>query len=232
MPNPIPYYQDDRVTLYHGDARDIVPALEPGSVKAVVTDPPFFMPATHYQARTHYQRAWSDTSILAEFWRTVVDDSVRALSEDGHLVTFCNGESYAVFYPELYRRFDTMKSIVWDKGQIGMGRVWRNRHELVIAARWKGSTFTEDGVTRSDVLAHKPTHSSRREHPVEKPAGLLADLILPITAPGDLVLDPFAGSGTTGEAALSLGRRAILIEGEKQYCDAIVRRLTKEPARA
>lgn len=223
-----PYYEHAGVTIYHGDCREILPTLEHASVQAVVTDPPFFMPAVHYQSRVKHQRAWSDTSILSAFWRGVVADVLPLMKPTGHFLAFCNGDSFAVFYPEMYRAFDFLASLVWDKGHVGLGRVWRHQHELIIAARWSESTFVDDGKLRSDILRATATPPADREHPVEKPGPLLGQLIAPTTATGDLVLDPFMGSGTTLEAARNLGRRAIGIEGEERYCEMAARRLSQE----
>jgi site-specific DNA-methyltransferase (adenine-specific) len=227
-PLPTPYYDRDGITIYHGDAREILPLLEQRSVDAVLTDPPFFMPATHYQSRVDWQRSWSDTSILAAFWSVVLDCAVPSLKRSGHFLTFCNGDSYPVFYPEMYRRFDYLKSLVWDKGHVGLGRVWRNQHELVIAARWNDAEFVEDGELRSDVMQYKATPSSEREHPVEKPPALLSHMLRPTVPLGGVVLDPFMGSGTTLRAAKDLGLRAIGIEGEERYCEIAVKRLSQE----
>lgn len=222
-----PYYEDGAVTIYHGDCLEILPQLR-ASFDVVLTDPPFFMPATHYQSRVKWQRSWSDTSVLAAFWASVLDAAVPKMRQTGHFLTFCNGDSYPVFYPEMYRRFDFLKSIVWDKGHVGLGRVWRNQHELVIAARWNESTFHEDGVLRADVVRFEATPSADREHPVEKPDSLLRWLLEPVTRPGDVVLDPFAGSGSTLSAAKQAGRRAIGIEGEERYCEVAAMRCSQE----
>ena len=223
-----PYYDRDGITIYHGDCREVLPSLAANSVDLLLTDPPFFMPANHYQSRVDWQRSWSDTSVLAAFWSTVVDEGVRTLRPTGHFLTFCNGDSYPVFYPEMYRRFDYLKSLVWDKGRVGLGRVWRNQHELVIAARFKDSVFREDGKLRSDVLQYKATRPKDRVHPVEKPTSLLSALIEPTVPPGGVVLDPFMGSGTTLKAARSLGLRAIGIEGEERYCQSAVGLLSQQ----
>src|SRR5689334_5736758 len=145
-----PYYEHAGITIYHGDCREVLPGLTDWS-DAVVTDPPFFMPATHYQSRVDWQRSWSDTSVLSAFWATVLDLTLPHLKGTGHFLTFCNADSYPVFYPEMYRRFDFLKSLVWDKGHVGLGRVWRNQHELIIAARWGEAVFREDGKLRADV---------------------------------------------------------------------------------
>ena len=222
-----PYYADAHVAIYHGDCRDVLPALV-GRVDAVLTDPPFFMPATHYQSRVEWQRSWSDTSVLASFWSVVLEVTLPRLRRTGHFLAFCNGDSYPVFYPEMYRRFDFLKSLVWDKGHVGLGRVWRNQHELLIAARWSEAVFVEDGDLRADVFTFKATPSADREHPVEKPEALLRWLLAPVVPRGGCVLDPFMGSGTTLYAAKQMGLRAIGIEGEERYCEVAARRCSQE----
>lgn len=219
-----PYYEHAGITIYHGDCREVLPSLDI-KCDAVVTDPPFFMPATHYQSRTQWQRAWSDTSVLASFWAVVVDACIAKMKPTGHLIAFCNGDSYPVFYPEMYRRFDTLKCLVWDKGQIGMGHGWRNQHELAIAARWSSSVF--NGWS-ADVIKAKSTRSIERDHPVQKPDALMAVLLKPVTPDDGMVLDPFIGSGSTLTAAASCGRRAIGIEGEERYCEIAAKRLNQE----
>lgn len=214
--------------MYLGDCLEILPTLP--KVDAVITDPPFFMPATHYQSRVGWQRTWGDTSVLRGYWEAVCDRVVERLQRTGHFLAFCNHESYPVFYPVMYGRFDYLKALVWDKGHVGLGRVWRNQHELVIAARWNTSEFREDGKLRADVLKASASASGDREHPVEKPESLLADLIEPTTQPGQIVLDPFAGSGTTGSAALSRGRKFIGIEIERKYFDIACERLRRAKA--
>ena len=217
-----PYYDDGHgIVIYHGDCRE----LELRGVDAVVTDPPFFMPADHFQSRVKWQRSWGDVSVLGTFWRATLDVLVPTLKGTGHLVTFCNGDSYPVFYPEMYRRFDVMKCLVWDKGHVGLGRIWRHQHELAIAARWRESFVDIGGKLWTDVISVKATSSCDREHPVEKPERLLAQIIQPITPLGGLVLDPFMGGGSTIVAAKALGRRAVGIEIEERYCEIAAKRL-------
>src|SRR5215207_1947438 len=96
-----PYYDSGGIQIFHGDCRDVLPTLKQQSVDLLLTDPPFFMPATHYQSRVQYQRVWSDTSILATFWAVVLDALIPAVRPTGHAITFCNGDSYPVFYPEM-----------------------------------------------------------------------------------------------------------------------------------
>lgn len=221
-----PYYADDLVTIYHGDSREV--PLRPGSVDAIVTDPPFFMPAAHFQSRVKWQRSWGDVSVLGTFWATMLDVLTPALRPTGHFLTFCNGDSYPVFYPEMYRRFDTLKALVWDKGHVGLGRIWRHQHELILAGRWAESFADIRGRLYSDVIRVDATPSGDREHPVEKPPALLLLLMEPITPDRGTVLDPFMGGGSTLVAAKALGRRSIGIEIEERYCEVAANRCRQD----
>jgi len=218
-----PYYEENGITIYHGDCMDILPELDP--VDLVLTDPPFFLPADHFQSRVKWQRSWGDVSVLGVFW-SVILDTVK-LKNTGHFLSFCNADSYPVFYPEMYRRFDKIKCLVWDKGHVGLGRIWRHQHELIIAARYRESFVNINGKLFSDVIKKNATPSTDRDHPVEKPCGVFLPLIEPVTPKDGMVLDPFMGSGTTLVAAKQLGRKAIGIEIEEKYCEVAVKRLAQ-----
>lgn len=128
-----PYYEQDGIAIYHGDCLDVLPAIG-RTANLVLIDPPFFMPAQQYAGRTGWQRSWADTSILATWWRTVVETLAARLATDGHFLTFCDDESYAVFFPVLYARFCNIGSLVWDKKSPGwvrrgvMPMNWSSRH--------------------------------------------------------------------------------------------------------
>ena len=83
----------------------------------------------------------------------------------------------------------------------------------------------EKAAEKADVLSYRTITNG--EHPCEKPVSLLADLIRCTTDPGDIILDPFAGSGTTGVAAIAEGRRAILVEKEPKYAGICRRRVAE-----
>jgi site-specific DNA-methyltransferase (adenine-specific) len=218
-----PYYNDGTCVIYHGDCREVLPSL--ARVPLVLTDPPFFMPAQHYSSRVDWPKAWGDTTILGSWWASILD--LLPLTVDGTAATFCDGESYPVFYPEFYRRFPAVRSLVWDKGAIGMGQPWRHQFELIVVGRYPKSKWTGGGGL-SDVLRCSSVPSEKRLHPVDKPSELLGQLIRPLTDPDDLVLDPFMGGGSTLYAAKSNGRRGIGIEIEERYCEIAAKRLAQE----
>jgi DNA modification methylase len=223
-----PYYDDGVVTIYHGDCREIVPSLRRSSVGSVITDPPFFMPATHYSSRVEWPRSWGDAMVLGQWWADTLTCLTSVMHQTGSLAVFCDGASYPVFYPPMYRIFDDVGLAVWDKGRIGMGRPWRKQHELIAHGRWGSSWWAENEQGISDVLKFTTIPSVDRQHPVDKPVPLLARLVS-LLAPDDRpLLDPFCGGGSTLLAARREGRSAIGIESEERYCEVAARRFDQQ----
>jgi site-specific DNA-methyltransferase (adenine-specific) len=219
-----PYWTDGQITLYHGDCREVLPSLPRSTVHAVITDPPFFMPAQPYAGRDEsWQRSWADTSILATWWDLMAAMLTPMIAPDGHFLVFCDDSSYPVFYPSMYTRWPNIGCLIWDKGRPGMGTAWRNSAELIIAARGRSAHWT--GGAAGNVMKFTPVPSALRIHPAQKPEALMRALIEPATPPNGLLLDPFAGSCSTLLAARALGRRAIGIELDEPYCEKAARRL-------
>lgn len=216
--------------IHCGDALELLEQIDDHSVDVVITDPPFFMPATHYQSRIHWQRKYSDMTPLMVFWDVVVGKLVKVLKKTGHLFVFCNGDSYPVFYIPLFNNFDRAKSLVWNKTRVGLGRIFRGQHELIIWGRWQGHKWNDDGICRPDVLSFPPLPSQNRCHPVEKPVELMRELIKPTSSPGDLILDPFMGSGPVIAAAIKEDRSYLGIDVDPEYCIIADERIKRETA--
>jgi site-specific DNA-methyltransferase (adenine-specific) len=221
-----PYYADDLVTLYHGDCREVLPLLPRPLANTVIADPPFYMPAQQYAGRDKTTpRTWSDTSILSGWWDLIAGTVLPMVKPDGHFLVFCDDASYPVFYPAIYTRWPNIGCLVWDKMRPGMGSAWRQSSELIVAARGHSAHWT--GGAATNVLRFRPVPAASRDHPVDKPESLLRALIEPSTPPDGLVLDPFAGGGSTLMAARALGRRVVGIELDEGYCEVIARKLSQ-----
>ena len=212
-------------TLYLGDCLELLPTL--GPVDAVVTDPPFFAPATHYQSRVSWGRAWADMSILGQYFFDFAKIAKSILKDDGHLFVFCNDESYPVFYPGAYGLWDFTCALIWDKTRIGLGKIFRHQYEMILWASNAGAYAVSNGRPHADILAYAPTLSADREHPVQKPAPLMRELIEVCTRPNAIVVDSHMGSGTTLEAAIACGREAIGIELDARYFDIACERIRR-----
>jgi DNA modification methylase len=137
--------------------------------------------------------------------------------------------------------FSELKNLcIWNKTNGGMGTFYRSKHELVFVFKAGTAPHTntfglgDSGRYRTNVWDHAGVNTLRpgrseelAMHPTVKPVALVADAIKDCSRRGEIVLDPFAGSGTTLIAADKTGRQARVIEFDPAYCDAILRRFER-----
>lgn len=159
--------------------------------------------------------------ILGEYFNLVCAEFRRIIKADGNIFVCCHDESYPVFYPVAFQLFNSVNALIWDKGRVGLGRVFRHQHEFIMWCHDSGARESDDGVLRTDVIKFSPTLSKKRIHPVEKPIALYKHLLSAIKGPDMLFLDPYAGSGTSIEAAISLDIDYIGYEIDADYFKAI-----------
>lgn len=216
-----PYYQDESATIYCGDCREILPQLTEQQFDLVLTDPPYAAAAatvTTGFAKTKWGGNWGDMSLVCMMAEMVLDSG--AVQSAKEVYWFCDHLSYAALMPSFFRRYPLVQNIVWDKDMLGVGAHYRKQTELIIYSRQQDApTMRSDA---RDLIRLRPNYASK-QHPAEKPFELIAQLI-GATKCG-VVLDPFAGSGTTLVAAKALGLKAIGIEIERKYCDIAIERL-------
>ena len=207
----IPYYNEGDITIYHGDCREIIPQLEP--VDLVLTDPPY---GIDYQSgwRIDWQRKdkiYGDK----EFPLWIFDDIHPLIA----LFVWCRWD----ILPKLPK---PKSFIVWDKMIHSMGDL---KHEY--GRRWEACAFypgpKHSFIKRPvDIISCMRISPEKLRHPNEKPVGAITPLIR--SHPGNTILDPFMGSGTTLVAAKELGRKAIGIEIEEKYVKIAIDRLRQE----
>ncbi len=205
-----PYYQDEAVTIYHGDCRDILPHLP--KVDLVLTDPPY---GIDYHSGQN-----------GSLPRSIKGDHSTELRD--YFLEWWGDRPAIVFGTwKVPRPLHIRTLLIWDTlGALGMGDLsipWKPSHQeiYILGLGWSGQRT-------SDVLSYPPVQSSAwrgRVHPHEKPVALLKDLLL--KHPAGTILDPFMGSGTTLRAAKDLGRKAIGIEIEEKYCEIAAKRMSQ-----
>jgi site-specific DNA-methyltransferase (adenine-specific) len=214
-----PYYSEDGITIYHGDCREVMPGLKCG---ALVSDPPYFLPAVHYSVRSGTSKSVGDLSILENYFCGVFKEFAAALSGDGTAYVFCDGQSYPIFHRASYSVFRKVRPLIWDKQVSINGYSWRHQHEIVLFGEMSEAPNVPTGD--GDVLKCRAVPIGERLHLAQKPVELLKRLIAKSTG---VVLDPFCGSGSTLLAAAQHGREAIGIEIEERYCEIAANRLSK-----
>ena len=232
-----PYYDHAGITIYHGDCREILPHLP--KVDLVLTDPPYASGArrdAERQVRGAMLRSLEDEDWFSHdsmtawgfgwFLRSTLHQLRSQLSEGAHVYIFTDWRMTPTVYGMAEAcGYRVNHCLVWDKSHYGMGAYWRNQHEnIVFASLGTPSEMLNRGM--GSVLRFPGVSPVTRKHPTEKPAELIIEILGAV--PGDLILDPFMGSGTTLLAAKQLGRRAIGIEIEEKYCEIAVKRLAQE----
>lgn len=210
-----PYYDDGVVMIYHGDCREILPDLE---ADVLVTDPP-------------YGIAYASGQIGKFQGQSIANDADTSV-RDTVLATW-KGPAAVFGSWKRPRPTGVHTVLIWDKGEAsGMGDLsvpWRpNTEEIYIIGKgWRGHRGSSVIRDTSVVTWSGAGPSGLRVHPNEKPVPLLRQIIA--KAPDHpIVLDPFAGSGSTLRAAKDLGRRAIGIEIEERYCEIAAKRCAQD----
>jgi site-specific DNA-methyltransferase (adenine-specific) len=196
-------------SLAEFDAVDFLRTLPSESVDLCVTDPPYESLEKHRAVGTTTRLKQSQSS--SNEWFSVFPNGrfpelfrevYRVLKRDSHFYLFCDQETMFVAKPMAEEAgFRFWKPLVWDKVTIGMGYHYRARYEFVL--------FFEKGKRRLANLGVADVVRVPRifkGYPTEKPAEVSQVLVEQSSAPGNLVLDPFCGSASTGVAALTLGR--------------------------
>lgn len=230
-----PYYDDGAVTIYHGDALDVIADMG-HEIHAVVTDPPYAS-GTRMEAGKSSSGAmlragrFADRPIDLDQMTTTGFVWLLRATAIGIRPLLVDGGSFLSFidwrqWPNLVGALETANlrvqgMVVWDKGHFGLGNGFRAQHELVCHASKGVPTIYDKGIGN----VFKFPRVEPVDHPSPKPEGLMQRLIAAVTPPGGLVLDPFAGSGTTLRAAKNIGRRAIGIESVERYCEIAADRL-------
>lgn len=220
MPISSPYFEADGVTLYHGDCREILPSLS----GVVVTDPP-------YNVGYHYASG-GDNRAEAEY--------------DALLAASCRAPSVVVCYPEIHFRIARVLGVAPSRcaawvypantprqfrmvGWYGIDghpervpQPYRNPEDRRIAKRIADGHQAR-GYDWREIPQVKNVSADKTAHPCQNPVEVMAWMIQ--ATDGDIIIDPFAGSGTTLVAARQLGRMAIGIEEDERYCEITAERL-------
>jgi site-specific DNA-methyltransferase (adenine-specific) len=194
------YYQDEQVTVYHGDCLEITEWLD---ADVMITDPPYGVA---------FSSGWNN-----EFREVRIRGDHNLEARDLCLEKWGNRAALVFGTWKRERPKGTKAVLIWDKGTVGMGDLsipWFPCTEeiYVLGGGWVGS--------RTSAVLRKVSRNVN--HPTEKPIDLLGALMS--KCPPGTIADPFMGSGSTLVAAKALGRRAIGIEIEEQYCEIAAER--------
>lgn len=224
------YYADDFVTIYHGDALELLPAALPWSVAAVVTDPPYIIGAVSAGNMSSKSGGWADMMNGALWFSTWYREVDRVLKTNACFWTFLNWRTVpVVLRAAVDAQMAITSMLVWDKEWIGPGGSQGLRPSYELVALMAKGEFAIPDRGLPDIWRCKVGSYKESGHPAEKPEPLLRR-ILDASAldAGAVVLDPFLGSGTTAVAAKALGLRCVGFEAEERYCELAAKRCSQE----
>ncbi len=240
-------------TLYNDDCFKRMKKLEPKSVGMIFADPPYFLSSggvtCHSGKQVSVNKAEWDKSITIEekikFNRKWIRLCRDVLKDNGTIWisgTFHN--IYVIGMALELEGFSIINNITWQKPNPAPNlacRCFTNSTETILWAR-KQLTPKKKGKHTFNYFLMKEENGGKQmkdvwviplvtqeekkygKHPTQKPVALLERIILASTNEGDLILDPFSGSGTTGIACIKLNRRYIGIEKEIEYCELTKKR--------
>jgi site-specific DNA-methyltransferase (adenine-specific) len=209
-----PYFEDESVTIYHGDCREVLPELHGD---ALVTDPPYGI---------GWSRAtWPDNpDDYPELMHWLVAEGNRIGGWCFVFQSMIHAPRYHEWFPPEWRIFAACKSYA----QIQPTTIWH---------AWDPVIFWNSGLNnKPNTLGNRDYHVARNSpavvervlHPCPRPLDTMKHICCVAVARNDLIIDPFMGSGTTLRAAKDTGRRAIGIEIEERYCEIAAKRMAQQ----
>lgn len=229
-------------SVVRGDSAKLMAALPPASVQVVWSDPPYghnnqrgdLQAALARRAGRRCRPIANDSpermrsvvdSVLLQAWR-VLDTAASAVC-----VACAGGGAKGIpTFAWLAERMDSaglafFHAVIWDKLNPGLGWRYRRQYEMVMVAFRRGGELRWNAAAPAKGNIVRLSAPHRRAHPNEKPLGLVKYFIERHSRPGDVVLDPFLGSGTTAVAAAETGRHYLGFELSESYCKIARRRI-------
>jgi site-specific DNA-methyltransferase (adenine-specific) len=211
--------------IYLGDSNEVLNEVEDKSIDLLLTDPPYGM---------DFKSGWNkkekikndglnETITLLD---NVLEKTKNKLKDDAHFYLFGNIKYLEYIKPIISKHLNIKDILIWDRCVIGMGDLnsYGNSYDIIYFGYnkvWKNL----NGIRERNVLKYERVVPNEMQHPTEKPRELLEYLIKKSTSENEIVLDPFAGGGSTLLASSNTNRKSIGIELEKKYYDLIRQRI-------
>lgn len=225
-----PYYENEAagVKLYCGDCREVLPGLESGTIDAVITDPPY---GNNYSTGRRLGINRYSTKITGDLLsRPLLNDTAALLepllNDTAAIYWFAAPDRLDMVLPIL-KRWEVVNVLCWDKGNCTAGDLdcsYGKQWEACVYAVTRKSKLI--GARDRDILRFPRGSTVDYVHPTQKPVELFS--YLTGRHASKQILDPFAGSGTTGVACVRLGRKFTGIEIDERYAETSAKRIQTE----
>lgn len=223
-----PYYQDELTTLYHGDCLEVMPALST-RCGALITDPPFAFTGGISNGRS----SEISDQFFVHWWRSVCECVTALCGEDGCGFIWCDWKTAhaiaAGFTPrkQTYDYWRLAQMLFHYREMPGQGQPFRSSVDMIGYVRGPKHKDPPIANTTHNFISEYWYYGKHDYHPAEKSPSIAEKLVAWSGGDG-VVLDPFAGSGTSLVAAKRSGRKSVGIEIEERFCEAAAERLRQE----
>ena len=217
-------------SLYVGDSLEILPRITDGSMRAVITDPPYILGSASARKSANKAIGWADINNAAKWYAMWFSEVWRTMVKNAPLWVFGNWRSFPVYQCAASKvpGMSIVSVVVWDKEwpSVGSLRGLRQNYELIIL--FAKPDFAISSRSIGDIWKCKWTSHKPNGHPQEKPVQIIKRMIEVSGIEGGTILDPFMGSGSTGIAALESKCGFIGIEIEEMHYKTAEERLLSE----
>lgn len=206
------------VTLHLGDCLEVLPTLSTASVDLVIADPPYILAAVSNTHMNGKAGTWGDMMNTAYWFTEWQSQCLRILKPNGALWTFCNWKTIPILMKAgIATGYGITSMLVWDKEWIGPGghQGLRPRYEMVALTAKEDFAIKDRGI--GDIMNYLWSAVKPNGHPAEKPTDLIRRLLRICDMKGKTVLDPFMGSGSVGDAAITEQCGYIGIETDEEW---------------
>jgi site-specific DNA-methyltransferase (adenine-specific) len=220
--------------IYQMDCIEGMRLLPDDSVDLVIADPPYGIDFhSNYRKKSELKSVkgiYNDSADNTEFLSKVISEINRILKPNSHVYWFTRWDRIYLQQPLLERYFKVKNALVWMKNNWSMGDLtgaYAGQYEIILFAQKGRRKLNEvDGKSRhTDILQFDRVCPNKLRHSHEKPEDLIEFLIRKSSNEGEIVLDPFCGSGTTAVCAQKLNRNFITFELEPEYVKIANQRL-------
>ena len=214
--------------IYQGNCLELMKEIEDESVDMILTDPPYGMDFQSNRRKNKYNRIIGDCNL--DWIDKFTEQSYRVSKNNSAHYVFCSFHNIDIFKQSFQKKFIIKNILIWEKNNTGMGDLeadFAPKIEFILFLM-KGRK-TINGNRDPNILRFNKTGNIY--HPTQKPIELFEYLLSKFSAIEEVILDPFAGSGTTGVACVMTNRKYILIEKDEKYCEIARKRIEEIPTR-
>lgn len=217
--------------LYNADSYEFIKTMPDASVNLIITDPPYEIGTGGGGLSRNTKFHDKKLQAITKGFDLSLLDELKRVCKPFNAYIFCSNSQISKLMGWGEKNGFMTTLLVWHKPVVipFAGTVFKIDLEFIVAIKEKGATFQGDSRLKSKFYQQNPVKDKTTTHPTPKPVNLIKKLMMIGSNKGDVVFDPFLGSGTTAMVAKELGRECIGVEIEKKYYEEALRRVDHTP---